>query len=231
MKNLILFLRQVLSDMYDNHKTVNICDSNQKYCISFPNPCCRYKKVRKVNPCGDFDCLFWSKNYWSWEKPGIMKFIVFMILHFLVQFFILFLIENKFVRNLAYKLKKSESKKQNQFNEEVKQLEKQYGDLEKDSDVCEEEKRVAHSIQNKNKEIFIVDSLKKVYSNFMAVKGISFGMRNSECFGLLGVNGAGKTSTFKMITGDESISHGEAYIDQISIKKDIYQVNDIHLKR
>jgi len=90
---------------------------------------------------------------------------------------------------------------------------------------------VAHSIQNKNKEIFIVDSLKKVYSNFMAVKGISFGMRNSECFGLLGVNGAGKTSTFKMITGDESISHGEAYIDQISIKKDIYQVNDIHLKR
>jgi len=58
MKNLFLFLRQALSDMYDNHKTVNICDSNQKYCISFPNPCCRYKKVRKVNPCGDFDCLF-----------------------------------------------------------------------------------------------------------------------------------------------------------------------------
>lgn len=34
-----------------------------------------------------------------------------------------------------------------------------------------------------------------------------------QCFGLLGVNGAGKTSTFKMLTGDISVSSGEAYVD------------------
>lgn len=33
-----------------------------------------------------------------------------------------------------------------------------------------------------------------------------------QCFGLLGVNGAGKTSTFKMLTGDSSISAGDAFI-------------------
>lgn len=34
-----------------------------------------------------------------------------------------------------------------------------------------------------------------------------------QCFGLLGVNGAGKTSTFKMLTGDISVTSGEAFVD------------------
>lgn len=33
-----------------------------------------------------------------------------------------------------------------------------------------------------------------------------------QCFGLLGVNGAGKTSTFKMLTGDSMVTSGEAYL-------------------
>lgn len=46
-----------------------------------------------------------------------------------------------------------------------------------------------------------------------------------ECFGLLGVNGAGKTSTFKMLTGDENISSGEAWVDGISVKTDMNKVH------
>lgn len=34
-----------------------------------------------------------------------------------------------------------------------------------------------------------------------------------QCFGLLGVNGAGKTSTFRMLTGDTDITYGEAYLN------------------
>ena len=34
-----------------------------------------------------------------------------------------------------------------------------------------------------------------------------------QCFGLLGVNGAGKTSTFKMLTGDNTVTSGEAYLN------------------
>ena len=33
-----------------------------------------------------------------------------------------------------------------------------------------------------------------------------------QCFGLLGVNGAGKTSTFKMLTGDIPVTAGEAFV-------------------
>lgn len=35
---------------------------------------------------------------------------------------------------------------------------------------------------------------------------------SSQCFGLLGVNGAGKTSTFRMVTGDMLPSGGEAIL-------------------
>jgi ATP-binding cassette subfamily A (ABC1) protein 3 len=37
----------------------------------------------------------------------------------------------------------------------------------------------------------------------------------------LGVNGAGKTSTFKMLTGDEQITKGKAYLNKTSIKGNI----------
>lgn len=34
-----------------------------------------------------------------------------------------------------------------------------------------------------------------------------------QCFGLLGVNGAGKTSTFRMLTGDTTITYGDAFLN------------------
>lgn len=33
-----------------------------------------------------------------------------------------------------------------------------------------------------------------------------------QCFGLLGVNGAGKTTIFKMLTGDIDVTSGEASV-------------------
>ena len=46
-----------------------------------------------------------------------------------------------------------------------------------------------------------------------AVDKLCVGVPKGQCFGLLGVNGAGKTTTFKMLTGDEQISKGSAYVN------------------
>lgn len=64
----------------------------------------------------------------------------------------------------------------------------------------------------------VLDNLTKYYDDFRAVDHLSIGIPPGECFGLLGINGAGKTSTFMMLTGDSSISSGEAYLDSCSLK-------------
>lgn len=65
----------------------------------------------------------------------------------------------------------------------------------------------------------------KYYGNFLAVNKLCLGVKKGECFGLLGVNGAGKTTTFKMMTGDEKISAGEAYASGLSLKSSMKEVS------
>ena len=43
---------------------------------------------------------------------------------------------------------------------------------------------------------------------FIAVKNISFGLNFGECFALLGVNGAGKSTTFKSLSRDVIPTNG-----------------------
>lgn len=46
-----------------------------------------------------------------------------------------------------------------------------------------------------------VEKLVKQYGSYTAVRGISFSVRPGEIFAFLGVNGAGKTSTLRMLAG------------------------------
>jgi lipooligosaccharide transport system ATP-binding protein len=68
--------------------------------------------------------------------------------------------------------------------------------------------------------------LTKKYGSFTAVDGISFEIRDGECFGFLGPNGAGKTSTIKMIHCVSPVTSGSlvvnglpAHIDNRAIKR------------
>ena len=51
-------------------------------------------------------------------------------------------------------------------------------------------------------------NLKKNYRDFTAVNDVSFGLEYGECFALLGVSGAGKTTCFKCLTGEILPSSG-----------------------
>jgi len=46
-----------------------------------------------------------------------------------------------------------------------------------------------------------VDQVQRRFGDFYAVKGVSFEVRRGEVFGLLGANGAGKSTTFRMLCG------------------------------
>lgn len=53
---------------------------------------------------------------------------------------------------------------------------------------------------------------KKNFSYKTAVKRVSFGVESGSVFCLLGTNGAGKTSIFKILTGDTYPTSGKVYI-------------------
>jgi lipooligosaccharide transport system ATP-binding protein len=63
-------------------------------------------------------------------------------------------------------------------------------------------------------------NLTKRYRELVAVNGISFDIRQGECFGFLGPNGAGKTSTIKMINCTSPLTDGELWVDGKDVRRD-----------
>ena len=67
-----------------------------------------------------------------------------------------------------------------------------------DDDVENERQRVLNnSLDLQNDDLLTVTNLQKKFGSFKAVQGINFGIHYGECFGFLGINGAGKTTSFK----------------------------------
>ena len=98
--------------------------------------------------------------------------------------------------------------------------------IQEDDDVALERTRITTTPLNNlmKTDSLLLCELQKYYGNFLAVDRISMGVKDGECFGLLGVNGAGKTSCFKMLTGDEMISSGHAYLEGYNVSDQIKQV-------
>jgi len=57
------------------------------------------------------------------------------------------------------------------------------------------------------------ETVRKTFGNVVAVQNVSFGLEYGECFALLGVSGAGKTTTFKCLTGELYPSQGRLTIN------------------
>ncbi|KAG8190583.1 hypothetical protein JTE90_014059 [Oedothorax gibbosus] len=97
-----------------------------------------------------------------------------------------------------------------------------------DEDVAEERKRVLTGQAN-NDVLHLID-LTKVYNSknmrrkLIAVNKLCLGIPEGECLGLLGVNGAGKSTTFKMLTGDTNVTAGDAFLNGLSIRRDLQKV-------
>ena len=98
--------------------------------------------------------------------------------------------------------------------------------VQEDSDVAVERQRIVCSDLDTllETDTLVVKELTKYYGGLLAVDRLSLGVQQGECFGLLGINGAGKTTTFKMLTGDEIVSSGDAFLKMYSIRSDIHKV-------
>lgn len=94
-----------------------------------------------------------------------------------------------------------------------------------DEDVQAETSRVLSSGCT---DVVRILALRKVYRTLgkpkYAVKDLSLGLPRGECFGFLGINGAGKTSTLNMLTGAILPSGGTAKLGGFDIVTEQWQV-------
>jgi ABC-2 type transport system ATP-binding protein len=65
-----------------------------------------------------------------------------------------------------------------------------------------------------------VKALTKKFGSFVSVDNISFSVKKGEIFGFLGANGAGKSTTIKMLCGMLEPTSGDALVGGYSIKKE-----------
>jgi len=92
-------------------------------------------------------------------------------------------------------------------------------DQDEDSDVSNERQRLLDSSTAKKNEVVYIKNLHKSFPprgkapTKIAVYNTTLGIPKGETFALLGLNGAGKTSSLSMLSGDIMPTSGEMYIN------------------
>ena len=90
--------------------------------------------------------------------------------------------------------------------------------LNLDDDVLAEESKIENLSDQEKRDMKIrVHGFRKIYpslfrDSIVAVERTSFGLEYGECFALLGINGAGKSTTFKALTCEIEPTKGEITI-------------------
>jgi len=72
-----------------------------------------------------------------------------------------------------------------------------------------------------------VENLSKSYGKIQAVKEVSFKVKKGEIFGLIGPDGAGKTSIIQILTGVLTPTSGKAFINGIDVTKEPERIKSI----
>jgi ABC-2 type transport system ATP-binding protein len=80
------------------------------------------------------------------------------------------------------------------------------------------EKRTAREARPEGLAIEVHNAT-RTFGDFQAVKGISFDVNHGEIFGLLGANGAGKTTMFRMLCGLLPASGGTLEVAGVDVRK------------
>jgi len=81
-----------------------------------------------------------------------------------------------------------------------------------DQSAIEEPETLSSDLPSSNEVAIEARGLTRDFGDFRAVDNVSFKVMQGEIFGLLGANGAGKTTVIKMLTGILPLSSGEGHV-------------------
>lgn len=71
-----------------------------------------------------------------------------------------------------------------------------------------------------------VENISKSFGKVKALDGISFEVERGELFGLIGPDGAGKTTLFRLLTTLLNLDEGQAEVDGFDIVKDYHAIRE-----
>ncbi|CAI2296517.1 unnamed protein product [Caenorhabditis sp. 36 PRJEB53466] len=145
-----------------------------------------------------------------WQFDGLIIELIFMASFSLFFTVILCVLTNRRVRRCCYWCTHCKPKPRSRFH---------YKELEACAAVNDEEALIAKLDQKQ--KIVVIENLTKDFGKTRALNAFSVAIAHEECFGLLGANGAGKTTAFDIITGLKQASGGKVIVDGKNIKKRI----------
>lgn len=74
------------------------------------------------------------------------------------------------------------------------------------------------SLSRDDNAVIQVHELSRYFGDFVAVNKVSFDVKRGEIFGLLGANGAGKSTTFRMLCGLLPVSSGSVRVAEVDLR-------------
>ena len=153
----------------------------------------------------------------TWHISNLKGDCLALICHMIVWFILLTLVEN--LALITKRCRKRRAKISivdglNQVDKENKIDDDVLTEAVRVRDICPEDLTVR--VHNLRKDYRAACKRK----NMAAVKNLSFGLDRGECFALLGVNGAGKSTTFKVLMNEISSSSGLVTIGSYDVRTD-----------
>jgi len=94
------------------------------------------------------------------------------------------------------------------------------------NDVSTEKEVLSVKIQNLEKVYSVTQGCEPTVET-LAVNKLSLCLKFGDCFGLLGVNGSGKTSTFKCLTNEEHLTGGNMTINGLEITNNFNKIRHL----
>ncbi|XP_006153330.1 ATP-binding cassette sub-family A member 3-like [Tupaia chinensis] len=183
--------------------------------------CSSLKGLPQSTYCKEFTAL----KVYSLKENAIGKHVIAMAVTGAVYFFLIFLLDTTLWRLKTFIFRYIFFGIYKTINKAIVS-EKLSGESE-DEDVQNERERVLNNPQMLLNSTVLIKELTKIYFTcpaILAVRNISLAIHKEECFGLLGLNGAGKTSTFQILTGEETATSGDVFIKGYSITKNLLKV-------
>ncbi|KRY29436.1 ATP-binding cassette sub-family A member 3 [Trichinella spiralis] len=204
-------LGQALSTYYFNYFVFSSCEPLMPFCEFTPDAFC----------CGQDT---FTGDQLRWKRPGIGRFLFFLFLHGTLSVVLLLLwIDTDRPRDrdhwsrsvgqllLGIRRRLSECTRHGGGASQQRLTDRENHDNE-----------TGRTETSCGEPLLRVERLRKEYGSgdrrLVAVDGVSFQVLGGECFGLLGCNGAGKTSTFRMLSGEQAIDAGDAFVHHTSLR-------------